>query len=135
MSEDPSDAAQATLECQQRFWRALERKDAALLAQALAEDFVCRAPGEPDQERAAFIAVIAALPIDILSVAGESIAVRVVGDIAILTGVQAAQLRLPNGAEATERLALTNVFQRTADGWRMILAHPVPLATDPLQQS
>jgi len=48
---------QAVLECQQQFWVALERKDADLLSQVLADDFVCRSPGQADQQRSAFIEI------------------------------------------------------------------------------
>ena len=118
---------QAVIECQRRFWAALQQKDAELFVQVLAEDFVCRSPGQEDQERTAFIATLTSIPFPILGIRGEAIAIRVVGDVAILTGTQVAQMRLHNGASIPQRLALTNVFQKIAGMWKMILAHPVLL--------
>jgi ketosteroid isomerase-like protein len=118
---------QAVMECQQRFWSALQHKDADLFNQVLAEDFVSRSPGHEDQDRAAFIATLTSIPPTILSVTGEAIAIRVVGDFAILTGTQVAQMRLRNGDTVPQRLALTNIFQKIAGVWQIILAHPVVL--------
>jgi hypothetical protein len=50
---DPSEAQQAVLQAQRHFWAALQRKDAQLFEQILANDFVSRSPGRPNQTRAA----------------------------------------------------------------------------------
>ena len=127
-SEEFSNAVQQdVLQCQKRFWSALQQKDADLFTQVLAPDFVCRSPGREDQDRAAFIATLTSIPFPIAGIRGEAIAIRVVDDIAILTGTQLAQMRLPNGATVPQRLALTNIFQNIAGRWQMILAHPVLL--------
>jgi hypothetical protein len=122
-----TEASQAVLECQHRFWLALQHKDAHLFREVLAEDFVCRAPDRVDQDRAVFIATLISIPLTILNVSGEAIAIRLVGDVAVLTGTQVAQMRLPNGEIVTQRIALTNIFQHRAGAWQMILAHPVAL--------
>lgn len=120
-----SKATQAVLESQQRFWLALQHKDAELFMQVLAEDFVCRSPGEADQDRITFITALTSIPLTILEVQGEAIAIRIVGDVAILSGTQIARMRLPNGETISERLALTNIFQHKNGRWEMIFAHPV----------
>jgi ketosteroid isomerase-like protein len=118
-------ATQAVLESQQQFWLALQDKDAELFMQVLAEDFVCRSPGEADQDRTTFITALTSIPLTILDVKGEAIAIRIVGDVAILSGTQIARMRLPNGETISERLALTNIFQHKNGRWEMIFAHPV----------
>lgn len=120
-----SKATQAVLESQQQFWLALQDKDAELFMQVLAEDFVCRSPGEADQDRTTFITALTSIPLTILEVQGEAIAIRIVGDVAILSGTQIARMRLPNGETISERLALTNIFQHKNGRWEMIFAHPV----------
>jgi uncharacterized protein (TIGR02246 family) len=128
ISDDPaSDAAHAVLECQQQFWLALQHKDAERFAQVLAADFVCRSPGEPDQQRTAFIATITNMPLTVVSVTAEQIAIQLFDKLAVLTGTQVAHMLLPNGEQLSERLALTNVFRQTAGQWQMALAHPVAL--------
>ena len=118
---------QAVLESQHRFWRALQSQDADLFTKILAKDFTSRSAGQADQDRAAFIATLTSIPVTILNVRGEGIAIHLVGDVAVLTGTQIAQMLLPNGETVTQRLALTNVFQHEDVTWKMILAHPVSL--------
>ena len=125
--EFSDDIQQAVMDCQRRFWAALQQKDAELFLQILAEDFVCRSPGQEDQDRTAFITTLTSIRFPILGIRGEEIAIRVVGDVAILTGTQVAHMRLPSGAAVPQHLALTNIFERNADRWQMILAHPVVL--------
>lgn len=120
-------AAQAVLACQQQFWVALQRKDADLFREVLADDFVCRSPGQSDQNRTAFITTITRLPLTVVSVAAEQMAVQLFDTVAVLTGTQVAHLQLPNGSQVAERLALTNVFRRTGGQWQMVLAHPITL--------
>jgi len=126
--QNSNNATQAVLESQQQFWLALQHKDAELFMQVLAEDFVCRSPGEADQDRTAFIATLTSIPLTILDVKGEAIAIRIVGDVAILSGMQISQMRLPNGETISERLALTNIFQPKNGRWEMIFAHPVSIS-------
>lgn len=111
--------------CQQQFWAALSAKDPTLLTHVLADDFVCQSPRRPDQPRAAFIATITAMPVTVVRIAAEQVAIRCFGEIAVLTAIQLAELRLPGDMSATEQLALTNVFRHDAGEWRMVLARPV----------
>src|SRR5262245_24394359 len=120
-------AKQAVLECQQQFWLALERKDADLLSQVLADDFVCRSPGQADQQRSAFITTITRMSLTMVKVSAEQLAVQLFDTVAVLTGTQVARLQLPNGSQVDERLALSNVFRQANGQWQMVLAHPVTL--------
>jgi ketosteroid isomerase-like protein len=122
-----SETAHAVLQCQQHFWHALQCKDGDRFAQVLADDFVCRSPGQPDQSRTAFIMTLTSMPVTVISVTAEQVAVEHFDGVAVLTGTQVARLRLPSGSEVLERLALTNVFRQTAGQWQLVLAHPVTL--------
>ena len=123
-----NNATQAVLQCQQQFWLALQHKDAELFMQVLAADFVCQSPGEADQDQSTFITALTSIPLTILDVKGEAIAIRIVGDVAILSGMQIAQMRLPNREMIAERLVLTNIFQHKNGRWEMIFAHPVSIS-------
>ena len=120
-------AQHPVLERQQQFWLALERKDADLLTQLLADAFVCRSPGQADQQRSAFITTIIGMPLTVVKVSAEQLAVHVFDTVAVLTGTQVAQLQLPDGNQVDERLALSNVFRQANGQWQMVLAHPVAL--------
>jgi uncharacterized protein (TIGR02246 family) len=125
---EPSDAAQqAVLSAQHQFWTALKNKDAQLFEQILADDFVSRSPGQPNQTRAAFIATLTSFPASVFAVESDNLEIHVFGDLAVLTGVQVAQLQLPNGNAATNRVMVTNIFRKRLDQWSMVLTHAVEL--------
>jgi ketosteroid isomerase-like protein len=126
-SEPSDDMRQAVLRAQNQFWTALENKDADLFEQILADDFVSRSPGQPNQTRAAFITTLTSFPASVLAVEADDLEIHIFGDLAVLTGVQVAQLRLPNGNAATNRLMITNIFRKRPDQWAMVLTHAVEL--------
>lgn len=64
------------------------------------------------------------------SVDCEDLQVHLFGDVAVLTGTQVARLKLPNGASVSDTIAITNIFHRTSEGWRLVLARPVQLPNE-----
>jgi hypothetical protein len=125
---NPSDAIhRAVLEIQRQFWTALIHKDARLFEQVLAADFVSRSPGQPDQDRVAFILTLTSFPASVLTVDSDNLAIHIFGDLAVLSGVQLAQLRLPNGGIATNHVMITNIFCKRQERWSMVLTHAVEL--------
>ena len=123
-------AQQAVLRVQEQFWQALQRSDALLLATILAPEFVGRSPGAADQTREEFITTLTTFPVRIAELSGEAIAVHVFGEVAILTGVQAARLELPNGKARSSRVMVSNVFCQRDQSWRMVLSHAFELVLD-----
>jgi ketosteroid isomerase-like protein len=124
---DASDAQQAVLQAQRHFWAALQRKDAQLFEQILANDFVSRSPGRPNQTRAALISTLSSFPASVLTVEADDLEIHVFGDVAVLTGVQVARLGLPDGNAATNKVMVTNIFRLRAGQWSMVLSHAVEL--------
>ncbi len=108
MSTDPRHTA--VLHTQQQFWAALQAKDAALLEQVLAPEFVSRSPGQPDQDRAAFIANLTGFPAQVLDVRCDNLAIHFFGAVAVVTGLQAARVALPNGQVVNNDIVITNVL-------------------------
>jgi ketosteroid isomerase-like protein len=127
MAELTSNLLQAIRDAQQLFWEALRGKDRALFERVLAEDFVSRSPGQPDQARTEFIRVLTTFPAVVLSVGSDNLQVHVFGEVGVVSGVQVARLRLPDGNEVTDTIALTNIFRCAADQWQMVLSHAVSL--------
>jgi ketosteroid isomerase-like protein len=125
--ERTNDAVPAVMDCQQLFWRALQSKDAILFTRVLADEFICHSLNQAPQSRANFIATITSMPMTVASVTAEQVTVLVFDHMAVLTGLQVAELHLPDGSAVQQRLALTNIFRRTAEGWQMVVAHPVTL--------
>ncbi|HZM21967.1 MAG TPA: nuclear transport factor 2 family protein [Anaerolineales bacterium] len=118
---------QDVYEAQQQFWAALQSKNRKAFEHLLAEDFIGRSPGEPNQDRAAFIETLTGFPVQVRSVGSDNLEVHVFGTIAVLTGVQVAQLELANGQMKENRIAITNIFQQQNGRWLLKLAHAVAL--------
>jgi catechol 2,3-dioxygenase-like lactoylglutathione lyase family enzyme len=121
------DSSAAILKRQEQFWSALRRKDARLMMQVLADDFVYRAESGEMLDRGALIATLTGMPAEVGAITSEHIAVDVLGDVAIVTGVQIGEVVFADGTSVTERLALNNTFQLRDGAWQMVLAHPVTL--------
>ena len=112
---------------QQRFWAALRQKDKQAFVSLLAEDFIGRSPGQPNQDRAEFIATLTNFPAQVLSVGSDDLEVHVFGTIAVVTGLQSAQLELADGPVKQNRIAITNILQQQDGRWLLKLAHAVAL--------
>ena len=90
------------------------------------------AHGSPDQDRSSFLAAIRDMPFQILEIRGEDVRVRVLGDIALVSGVQRARVAMPdNGAIVNAATAFVDAFARTDEGWRLLHAVSVELPTLP----
>jgi len=105
---------------------AIQRRDRAALERIVADDFVLETPAAPPQDRAAFLAAVAATG-EILSVAGEDVRVRPIGpDAGLVTGVQVARVRL-DGEEIVDRGYFVDLFERRGGRWQITYAFNVPL--------
>ena len=118
---------QELFRAQEQFWAALQRKDRKALERLLADDFIGRSPGQSNQDRTAFIDTLTGFPVQVRSVGSENLEVHVFGIVAVVTGVQVAQLELADAQVKENKIAITNVFQQQEGAWLMKLAHPISL--------
>ena len=117
----------AIRQVQQQFWTALQKKDRQAFEHLLADDFVSRSPGQTNQDRTAFIDTLTSFPAQVRSVGSDNLEVQVWGEIAVVTGVQSAQIELADGQVRANQIAITNVLQWQQGRWIMKLAHAVSL--------
>lgn len=109
----------------QAVFAAIEARDRAALLRLTSEEFVVRVPGSPDVDREGFLAAVAGIPGEILSVGGEHLAARRLGPgHGIVSGFQLARVRI-DGAEVLDRAPFADVFERHDGAWRMTLAFNV----------
>jgi hypothetical protein len=106
------------IELSERLAAAIGRRDVAAVGGLLATGFVQRHAGGESVDADAFLAGIANLPGEILSVKVEQLTVDLAGDGAILTGMQQAQLRI-EGELVDDRRAFVDWFVREAGEWRL----------------
>ena len=122
-----TDDREAILEVERETMAAIRRKDVAALDDILADGFVYRTPGNPDASKAEFLDSIASIPVEIIAVWGDELRVLVSGETAVLTGVQRAKYRAPDGTEGVNSVAFADVLVKRGGRWLMVLAHGVEL--------
>jgi hypothetical protein len=112
---------------EERIFAAIARRDAVALDAELARDFVLSTPGKPDQSRDDFLRTIAEMPYRILEVGGEDVRCRLLGDVAVLSGVQRARVEIAEGRVVVARTAFADLFVRAGDSWLLRHAFSVEL--------
>lgn len=113
-------------EAEGTIFSAIRARDTAMLEATLTEDFVHTTLGGEQQDRPAFLAGVREMPYRILEIAGQDLRVRVLGDVALLSGIQRARVAL-DGKTITALTAFVDVFARTTEGWRLRHAASVEL--------
>jgi ketosteroid isomerase-like protein len=120
----------AVLQIESDIMAAIKNKDAAALGPMLAEEFIYRTHFGAEADKAAFLESITQFPVEILSLRGEELRVNVFGETAVLTGVQVAEARPPEGETEESAVAFTDVFVRRDGRWLMVLAYGVELPSE-----
>lgn len=128
--DDEAAAVGAILQIERDIRAAIKEKNAAALEPMLAKEFIYRTHFGAEADKRAFLESIASFPIEILALRGEELKVSLFGETAVLTGVQVAEARLPEGQPEQSAVAFTDVFVRRNGGWLMALAYGVELPTE-----
>jgi ketosteroid isomerase-like protein len=114
------------LEISEQIAAAIARRDTAALRRLLSDDFLYRAPGGPSSTADAFLRGIEEIPGEINFVRLESLQMDVVHDrAALVTGIQHARVTI-DGQVIDDRRAFVDLFELTADGWRIRTAVDLP---------
>ena len=121
----PAEAEAELLSLERETYAALQAKDPARFGKLLADDFVYRAPGQPDADKAAFLKSVAELPGTIVKIEGEGVKVALRGDAALVTGVQRVELQHPDGKVEAGATAFSDLFVRRAGRWLLAAAFGV----------
>jgi ketosteroid isomerase-like protein len=116
---------------EEEIFAAIQAKDVDALARVLAPDFLYRSPGAEDRNRDAFLEGILAIPGTIEEIGLQALHTLVLGETAVVTGVQVASVRLANGNLVESRVAFTDVFHRAQSEWRLSLAYGIDLSGGP----
>lgn len=124
------EAAEAILQIERDIMDAIKSKNATALAPMLADDFIYRTHFGAEANKTEFLHSIASFPVEILSIRGEELKVNVYGETAVLTGVQRAEARAPEGEPEESAVAFTDIFVRSEGRWLMVLAYGVELPSE-----
>jgi ketosteroid isomerase-like protein len=115
-------------EAEERLFAAIKAQDIPALEAELTEDFVHSALGGAENDRQAFLEGIRNMPYRVLELSGQDLRVRILGDMALLAGIQQARVALDEEKNLTARTAFVDVFVRTGEGWRLRHAVELPEA-------
>jgi ketosteroid isomerase-like protein len=119
----------AVEDCARRIAAAIGARDTGTLATLLAEGFVHRAPGGATTGAAAFLQGIVEIPGEIVCVELESLAIDVVGEAALATGIQHAEVRV-DGQLIKDRRSFVDWFVKSGNTWRIRGAVDLPAPPD-----
>ena len=125
-----ADFTSEILQIERDIMAAIKGKDTAALEPMLADEFVYRTHFGAEADKAAFLESITSFPVEIISLRGEELKVNVYGETAVLTGVQVAEARPPEGEAEESAVAFTDVFVRREGRWLMVLAYGVELPSE-----
>jgi ketosteroid isomerase-like protein len=129
-TDESSETVAAILQLEREIMNAIKAKDTATLEPLLTSEFIYRTHFGAESDKTAFLRSIASFPVEILKLTGEELNVSVFGETAILTGVQLADARAPEGEVETSAVAFADVFVRRAGRWLMALAFGVELPSE-----
>jgi ketosteroid isomerase-like protein len=129
-TNNSADTTDTILQIERRIMTAIRNKDVLSLAPMLAEEFVYRTHFGAEASKSDFLDSIASFPIEVVSLQGEELKVNVFGETAILTGIQRAEARVPEGEIEESAVAFTDVFLRREGQWLMVLAYGVELPAE-----
>lgn len=116
---------EAVAECARRIAAAIAARDTATLATLLDAGFVYRTPGGANIDAPAFLDSIVQIPGEIVSVTLDALAIDVVGDGALATGIQQAQVRM-DGQLVEDRRSFVDWFVKSGNTWRIRVAVDLP---------
>lgn len=101
--------------------RAICAHDTAALALGMTDDFVFLGVGQR-QDRREFLEAVGAGEFRTIDATFEHFDVEILGDAAVVSGVQRVTVALAGGSKAVSRAAFTDVFVRRWEGWLLRVA-------------
>jgi ketosteroid isomerase-like protein len=102
-------------------------RDRGAMERILADDFRHVDASGTGVDRERFVRAMVESPWRIRTIGFERIEVHEIDGFAVVTGIQAAEVELPDGTVATSRGAFTDLFTRVDGRWRLRLAHSTEL--------
>lgn len=102
---------------------AFRARDRGAMERILADDFRHVDASGAGVDRRRFVETMIGAEWRIRSIGFERIEVHEIDQLAVVTGIQTAEVELPDGTVATSRGAFTDLFTRVDGCWRLRLAH------------
>ena len=116
-----ADFSSEILQIERDIMSAIKSKDTVALEPMLAHEFVYRTHFGAEADKNAFLESITSFPVEIVSLRGEELRVNVYGDTAVLTGVQVAEARPPEGETEESTVAFMCMGTRSSSRIRLAI--------------
>jgi uncharacterized protein (TIGR02246 family) len=117
----------ALVDLEKEFFAAIREKDADKLNGILADDFAYVVPGQPEMTRAQFLKHVRGLPDTLEWLGADEMRVRILGDVAVVTGVRNTKMRNDSGTLASSDSAFADIFKKNGEEWELVLVHAMDL--------
>lgn len=127
MTTRKAPAEAVLLQLSRELIEAFRARDREAMERILADDFRHVDAGGTEVDRERFVQAMIGAEWKILSIDFERIEVHEIDELAVVTGIQTAEVALPDGTAATSRGAFTDLFTRVDGRWRLRLAHSTEL--------
>lgn len=127
MSKRTSPAEEAFLQLSRELIEAFRARDRQALERILADDFRHVDASRTEVGRERFVETMVGAQWRIRSIGFERIEVHEIDELAVVTGIQTAEVEMPDGTVTASRGAFTDLFTRVDGRWRLRLAHSTEL--------
>ena len=101
---------------------AIRERNTDRLDSILANDFVYVSPRRRDLNRVEFLNQVKSSASEFEWLGAEEMKIHMYGDVAVVTGVQNAQIRSEKGGPQSSDTTFTHVFRRRQGRWELVLA-------------
>ena len=126
-TEGPRSVDAALIELEKQFFAAIREKDNDKLNGILADDFAYVVPGQPEMTRVQFLKHVHGLPEPIEWLGADDMRVRILGNIAVVTGVRNMKTRTDAGALTSSDTGFADLFRKNGDEWELVLVHALEM--------
>jgi len=117
----------ALVDLEKQFFAAIREKDVDKLNGILADDFAYVVPGQPEMTRAQFLKHVRGLPDTIEWLGANEMRIRILGDVAVVTGVRNTKMRNDSGTLVSSDSAFADIFKKNGEEWELVLVHAMDL--------
>jgi len=118
----------ALIDIEKAFFAAMRQKDNDKLNGILADDFAFVTPGQPEMTRAQFLKHVQGLPDTVEWLGADDMRVKILGEVAVVTGVRNTKIRADNGSLVSSDASFADIFRKNGEEWELALVHEVELA-------
>ena len=126
LAQAPASTADGLVELEQAMFTAVQKGDRAALGRLLGEDFELRSPHAAPAGKRAFIDRAGREATLLVSVEGQHVEARLLGNLGIVSGWRRSLVLYPGADGLVDRQAFFHVAERSGSRWKLVFAFETP---------